>query len=476
MNGPRSNFRVDDLAHPFVPNSATETYATMLAALGLNDVDDLYSAVPERLRTRDSPEFRAFHSEAAVRRHIERLVGMNRGCEQVVSFLGGGCAQHYVPAVCDEINQRSEFLTSYFGQFYSDHGKLQALFEYASMIGELVEFDLVGLPTYDWASAAATSIRMAARITGRNRAVVVGSVGPDRLGIIRSQCGPDVEIDIVGFELGTGRIDLEPCRAAISRETAAVYFENPSYLGVVDDRGDALATLVHDVGGLLVVGVDPLSLGVLTPPSQYGADIVCGDLQPLGVHMSFGGGLAGFVATPDDERFVDAHPGILIGLTSTSAGGEHGFGYVRPDRTVYLRRENGNDFTGTTTGLWAITAAVYLTLLGAAGLREVGLAILQRAQYAAARLDELRGVAAPALDAAFFKEFTVRFEDASVSEINRRLLGRGFFGGHSLRAEFSELGEAALYCVTEVQDKESIDMFVENLGEVVSECRGALVR
>src|SRR5438128_2392472 len=136
-------------AHPYIPNSAPAVRESMLAELGIADVEQLYSAVPDRLRLPGTLDVPARRSEPAVRRHLEALIGRNRGCEEVVSFLGGGCWQHYVPAVCDEINQRAEFLTSYFGQFYGDHGKLQALFEYASMIGELVELDVVALPTYD---------------------------------------------------------------------------------------------------------------------------------------------------------------------------------------------------------------------------------------------------------------------------------------------------------------------------------------
>jgi glycine dehydrogenase subunit 1 len=339
------------------------------------------------------------------------------------------------------------------------------------MVGELVGLDGVGLPTYDWAGAAATAIRMCSRITGRATALVARSAGPERLRVIRNYCRPDITIEVLPFDYADGGLDIDACRATLSNETAALYVENPSYLGTVDARIREAAELVHSAGGLVVVGVDPISLGVMAPPPSYGADIVCGDLQPLGMHMSFGGGLAGFIATPDEERFVAEHPGILMGLTSTSVEGEYGFGYVRPDRTVYAKREHGNEFTGTTTGLWAITAAVYLALVGPQGLHDVGASILQRAHYAAGRIGELPGVTAPALGQPFFKEFVVNLDERglSVADVNRALHGRGFYGGHPLRTEFPELGESALYCVTEVHTKQSIDSFVDALHDVLKD-------
>jgi glycine dehydrogenase subunit 1 len=256
----------------------------------------------------------------------------------------------------------------------------------------------------------------------------------------------------------------------LSSKTAAVYFENPSYLGFIEDHGEIIANLVHENGSILIVGVDPISLGVLTPPGNYGADIVCGDIQPLGIHMQFGGGQAGFIATHDDERFVMEYPSRLFGITKTNVEGEWGFGDVAYERTSFAQREQGKEFIGTAAALWGITAGVYLALMGPAGMRELGQVIMQKSQYAARRLSEIRGVTAPLFKSAHFKEFVVDFKDSkkTVREINRALLDRGIFGGKDLSRDFPDYTHCALYCVTEIHTREDIDKLAESLSEILT--------
>jgi glycine dehydrogenase subunit 1 len=442
----------------------------MLAAIGANDVEELYESVPQRLRLARRLELPdPIESEYALSRHVKALLAQNRTCEQNLNFLGGGCWQHYVPAVCDEINHRSEFLTSYGGEVYSDHGKYQAFFEYASLLGELVGMDVVALSTYDWGSAAAASLRMAARLTGRSVILVAATTGPERLSIIRNQCLPTLEVRTVGSEPETLRLDLDELGEAISRDVAAVYFENPAYLGFIETRGDEISRVAHEYGALSVVGVDPISLGVLAPPSQYGADIVCGELQPLGIHMGFGGGLAGFLATPDTKEYVAENPLYLIGITPTVEAGEYGFGHVLWERTSFVGRESGSDFAGTATGLSAITAGVYLALMGPQGMYEIGQGIMQRAQYAARRLNDLPGVTAPRFSSPFFKEFIADFATTgiSVAALNESLAANGILGGHDLERDFPDLHGCALYCVTEIHTKDDIDRLVQGVDSAI---------
>jgi glycine dehydrogenase subunit 1 len=455
--------------HPYIPNSAPEAKRKMLDAIGVASVDELYAAIPERLRL-DRPLDLAprVRSELELKRTLETLLARNETCEGNTSFLGGGCWQHYVPAVCDEVNQRAEFLTAYGGDAHSDKGKYQAYFEFASLVGELVDCDAVALSTYDWGSAAASALRMACRIAGRGTVLVPATTGPERLAIIRTMCRPDVAVRTVGHEPESFLLDLDALERELGDDVAAVYLEIPGYLGTVETRAAEVAELAHERGALCVVGVDPISLGVLAAPPTYGADIVCGELQPFGMHMHYGGGLAGFVATPDDERFVREYPGFLIGIGPSTEPGELGFGWMDFGRTLYVQREEGKDFTGTATSLWAITAAVYLALVGPQGIAELGRGIMQRAAYAARRLDDLPGVRAPRLDAPVFKEFVVDFGGTgkSVGEINRALRERRIFGGHDLSREFPELGQSALYCVTEIHDQAALDGLVEALVEV----------
>ena len=456
--------------HPYIPNSVPEVQAEMLREIGAASVEELYATIPERLRLKRAmnlPE--PLLSEVELKKHVEAVLSRNTSCRDYLSFLGGGCSQHDVPAVCDEINQRSEFLTAYAGEPFEDHGRFQALFEYESLMGELLDMDVVNVPTFDGAQAASTSIRMASRITGRSHVLVSDTVSPDRLLVIRNYCRSDLKIEAVRHCPVTGRVDLKDLKGKISKATAAVYFENPSYLGCVDDQGEKISDLIHQSGGISVVAVDPISLGVIEPPSHYGADIVCGDIQPLGIHMHFGGGHGGFIATRDEERFVREYPSRLFGIEETAVEGEYGFGDVLYERTSFADRDKSKEFVGTAAALWGITAGVYLSLMGPKGMQEIGKSIMQKSQYAAKRLWELRGASLSFPEAVFFKEFVVDFNKTgkSVKTINAALLREKIFGGVDLSEQFPEMGQAALFCVTEIHTKEEIDRLAESLKKIL---------
>jgi glycine dehydrogenase subunit 1 len=458
------------LVHPYIPNTVSEAREQMLREVGADSIEELYADIPPQLRLRREMDLPApFLSEVELKRHVEGILARNVTCGEVLSFLGAGCYQHHVPAVCDEVNQRGEFLTAYAGEPYDDHGRFQALFEYASMMAELLNMDVVNVPTYDGFQAAATSLRMAARITARSQILVSAAINPDKLSKIRDYCRPDLEIILVAHDPHTGQLALDDLKAQLSSRTAAVHFDNPSYLGVIEVHGEEISELAHRHGALAVVGVNPISLGVLTPPADYGADIVCGDIQPLGMHMQYGGGQAGFIATRDEERFVLEYPSRLFGIAPTSVPGEYGFGDVAYERTSFAVREEGKEWVGTAAALWGITAGVYLALMGPQGMAEIGEGIMTRASYAAQQIDKLPGVRAPLFEAPHFQEFVVNFDgtDSSVADIHRALLQRGIFGGVDLTSRFPELGQSALTCVTEVHTKGDIDRLVAALKEVV---------
>ena len=458
------------VAYPYIPNSVPAIKQAMLQELGAADMDEFYADIPEHLRLKNPLNLPPpLLDEQALRRHVGGLLRKNRPAGEYLCFLGAGCAPHYVPAVCDEVNQRGEFLTAYAGEPYDDHGRFQALFEYASMMGELLNMDVVNVPTYDGFQATATALRMAARITSRRELLIAGTVNPDRLSKVRDYVKPDLAVRLLGYDGTTGQMDLAGLRAALSEETAAVFFENPSYLGFIEGQGAEIARLAHRYGALLVVAADPISLGVLAPPADYGADIVCGDIQPLGIHMNYGGGHGGFIATRDEERFVMQYPSRLFGIAPTAVPGEYGFGDVAYERTSFARREEGNEWVGTAAALWGITAGVYLALLGPQGMAEIGETIMARCRYAQLRLAEIPGLRVPLFQSPHFKEFVVNLDGSgrTVAQVNRALLGRGIFGGKDLCREFPELGQSALYCVTEAHTQEDIDRLAETLAEVL---------
>jgi glycine dehydrogenase subunit 1 len=454
--------------HPYIPNSAPGVRGEMMRELGITSVDELLQDIPAHLRLGRPLNLPAPLTEMELARHTREVLAGNRvPGDDLLSFLGGGCAQHFIPAVCDEIAGRGEFLTAYTGDTYEDHGRWQALFEFASQLGELLDMDMVSTPTYDWGQAAATAMRMAGRATGRREVLVPAGISPERLAIIRSYLHPSMVVHTLAGD-PSGQVDPDAIAGRLGPATAAVYLETPSYAGVVQVHGAAIAAAAHAAGALVVVGVDPLSLGVLAPPAAYGADIAVGDLQPLGIHMNYGGGLAGFIALHDDPRLVMELPTRIAGITTTAAAGEYGFGEVAFGRTSFIEREKGKEYVGTGTNLWGIVAGVYLALLGPQGIRELGEGIMRRTRYAIDQIAAIPGLAVPAAAEPHFKEFVVSFAGTgrTVTEVNRELLARGIHGGHDLTRDWPAIGPSALYCVTEVHRQADIDRLVAALAEV----------
>ena len=280
---------------------------------------------------------------------------------------------------------------------------------------------------------------------------------------------PFASVETVARDPETGTTDLADLRARVSAETAAVVIESPGYLGLIETEAAEIAAIVHGAGALLIAGVDPISLGVLAAPADYGADLVVGDLQPLGIHMYAGGGNGGFIASRDEARFVAEYPSILFSIAPAQEGDGFGFAWSTMERTSYDTRHDATDYTGTTQWLWGIGAAVYLSLLGADGMAELGRGIMQRACYAAERISRLPGVSVPYMERPFFKEFAVDFSatGSTVAAVNAALREAGIHGGKDLSREFPALGESSLYCVTELHGAAEIDRLVAALGEAI---------
>lgn len=459
-------------AHPFMANSAPQLRQELLDAVGVADVEELFAQIPAGHRLRGALELPpALSSEVDLSRHLRRTLARNRNCEETLSFLGGGVWQHHVPAVCDEIAQRTEFVTSEWGTPASDHGRNQAWFEFASQLGELLELDFVGLPVYSWGCAAGHAIRMAARITGRREVLLPATLDRERLAVIRTYCEPvampsHIDVVPVAVEPATGRVDVADLERKLSERTAAVYLETPGSLGVIETEVERIAALARQAGAETIVGVDPLSLGVLAPPGDVGADIAVGTTQPLGVHMNCGGGVGGFIASRDEERYAREYPTLQVSIAPTRVEGERGFAITLFEQTSYGSREHGKDWTGNSVYLWAVVNAVYMSIMGPQGFVELGELILQRSHYAAARIGELPNV--HVRWRGFFKELVVDFSQTgrSVAEINAALRERGIFGGGDLSLSHPQLGQSALYCVTEVHTQQDIDRLVTALGEV----------
>jgi glycine dehydrogenase subunit 1 len=401
------------------------------------------------------------------------LLRKNQDCEANLSFLGAGIWQHHVPAIVDEVVGRTEFLTSVWGTAMSDHGRNQAWFEFCSMLGELVGMEFVGLPVYSWGCAIGNAVRMAARLNGRREVLVPAGMCPERLAVLRQYCEPTgsrgyIAVVPVAFD-ARGQLDLGDLRTKLSDRTAAIYIENPGFLGVIETQGAEIGRLARATGAEFIVGVDPISLGVLAPPSDYGADIVVGTIQTLGAHMAAGGGAGGFIASRDEERYAREYPTLNISIAPTERPGEHGFALSLAHQSSYGMREEGKDWTGNSVYLTAIGCAVYMAQMGPQGFAEVGAVIVKRAHDAAAALAAIPGLRI-VFPAGFFKEFVVNVDGTgkTVAQVNAALRDKRIFGGKDLSGDFPALGQSALYAVTELHTQDDIARLAGALKEIVA--------
>jgi glycine dehydrogenase subunit 1 len=459
--------------HPYIPNSQPEIKQEMLQEIGIKSIDELYADIPEKYQLRKSLNLPEALSEFEVKRHVEALLSKNKTCSDMSVFLGAGCWSHYVPAVVKEIVQRSEFLTAYTPyQPEISQGMLQALFEYQSMICELTGMDVANCSMYDWASALGEAARMAVRVTGRNELLIPKIIHPERAATLNVYAEPArIKTQQIAYDRETGQISLEDLKNKLSDKTAAVYIENPSYLGFIETQVNEISNEAHAHGALVIVGVDPTSLGILKPPGDYGADIAIGEAQPLGNSMNFGGPLLGIFACRDDMNLIRQMPGRIIGLTTTTDGSKQGFCMTLQTREQHIRREKATSNICSNEALCAVASAVYMALLGPQGFRKLGEAIMYKANYAMHLLSKIDGVKSPVFKSAHFKEFTVNFDGTKsrVEEVHRKLLLKHqIHGGKNLSLEFPELGETALYCVTEIHSKEEIDRLVEALEKILA--------
>jgi glycine dehydrogenase subunit 1 len=441
--------------NPYVGTTSEERSA-MLAAIGVASADELFADLPEVFR---NPEIALPPplSEAELQREMAALAARNRPAGELVSFLGGVAARHFVPSVVRHITGRSEFYTAYTPyQPEIAQGTLQTAFEFQSMVCELTGMDVANTGMYDGASALAEACAMACRVTGRDRVAVLDSVDPVVLDTVRTYTGAHgVTVDIVT------RADPR-----LEGRHACLAIQQPNGFGAFEDGGEARQA-AEAVGALLVVSAAPLSLGLFAPPSSYGADIVVGDGQALGAGLNFGGPSVGLFACR--EQFLRQMPGRIVGQTK-DIDGRTGYVLTLQAREQHIRRERATSNICTSQQLVALAATVYLSLLGPRGIRHMAELCYHKAHYAAARIAALPGFAlwpegaSPGRDPVFWNEFTVRCP-APPAEINRALLDRGILGGIDRSAH---IPNAMTLCVTELNTREEIDALVAALADVVA--------
>ena len=445
----------------FVPHSDTDTQA-MLRTIGVKTMEELFEDVPKKHRfpELDLPEAL---TEMEAKADLEEIASANVTVADMPSFLGAGAYNHYVPAVVDSILRRGEFYTAYTPyQPEVSQGTLQAIFEYQSMIAALTGMDASNASHYDGATAAAEAVNMSQAITRGKRPKVIMSPG----------LHPHYRETIYTYDMGTEVIltgeDLDPAAGPeaiidmLDDQTGLVMVQYPDFYGRVYDF-TKLAEAVHAAGALLSVSVNPMALGLLKTPGDFGADIVTGEGQPLGVPLSYGGPYLGILATTD--KYVRSLAGRIVGET-TDTRGQRGYVLTLSTREQHIRREKAMSNICTNVALIALAATVYMSLVGKQGLREAAELSYHKAHYAADKLAALPGYSLWS-DAPFFNEFLLNTPKPA-AEINQHLLENGLLGGLDVSTMLPKHENALLLAFTEMNSREDIDRLVDALAEVQS--------
>lgn len=443
----------------YIPNTDADR-ARMLEALGLTSMEDLFADIPQEVRF-PALDLPAPLSEMEVVRLLGELAERNADLDHYACFLGAGAYRHFVPAVVDHVLRRGEFYTCYTPyQPEVSQGTLTAIYEYQTMVCQLTGMEVANASMYDGASALAEAALMAARVTRRDKVVLSAAIHPEYRQVVWTYSqGMELGIRDSGFGVRDGRTDLEELESAVDEETACVIVQYPNFFGVIEDLA-ALGEIAHERGALFVVCADPIALGLLKPPGDYGADIVVGEGQTLGSPPSFGGPYLGLFATR--MKYVRQMPGRVIGQT-TDTQGRRGFVLTLQAREQHIRREKATSNICTNEALMALAATVYLAAMGKGGLRRAAELCYHKAHYAASRIAELPSYRV--LNEEFFKEFMVQMP-LPPAQVNARLLELGIIGGYDLGRAYPELAGSMLLCVTEMNTREEIDRLVEVLGEI----------
>ncbi|MGD9635869.1 MAG: aminomethyl-transferring glycine dehydrogenase subunit GcvPA [Pirellulales bacterium] len=437
---------------PYLYNTPEDQRA-MLDAIGARSIDDLFAMVPADLRLQRELTIPPAMSEIELTQHMAALAAKNANAQSKICFLGGGSYDHFVPAVVDEIAGRGEFYTSYTPyQAEVSQGNLQVVFEYQTLIARLTGLDVSNASLYDGGSAAAEAVLMAISSTSRyGKVVVPASLHPEyRLTIATYLENLGVKMETVGTPAGV--LTPKDLSAGVDDATACVVIQQPNFFGAIEDA-EALAKIAHDAGALVVAAFDPLSLGLLKRPGDWGADIAVAEGHTLGTPMQYGGPYLGIMACR--EKLVRRMPGRIAGQT-VDRRGKRCFVLTMQTREQHIRREKATSNVCTNQGLFALRATIYLALLGPEGLRETANLCLQKSRYAAENL-----CASERFELAFaaptFKEFVVRDREGRVEELMADALEAGFLAGVPLGQWYPELDDCFLVAVTEERTKQEID-------------------
>ncbi|MBY0220899.1 aminomethyl-transferring glycine dehydrogenase subunit GcvPA [Sporosarcina aquimarina] len=443
------------MKHRYLPMTEQDQ-KDMLNVIGVSSIEELFSAIPEKVRFTGEYNIKQAKSETSLLKELSRLAAKNVNAQDYASFLGAGVYDHYKPIIVDHVISRSEFYTAYTPyQPEISQGELQAIFEFQTMICELTGMDVANSSMYDGGTSLAEAGTLAAGYTRRKKLLVSSTVHPESQAVVQSYANGQ-SIETVTIPNTDGVTDIEKLTELIDDQTAAVLVQYPNFYGQVEDL-QKMSEIAHANGALFVVSANPLALGVLTPPGALGADITVGDAQPFGIAESFGGPHCGYFAV--SKKLMRKVPGRLVGET-TDDQGRRGYVLTLQAREQHIRRDKATSNICSNQALTALAASVAMTALGKKGIKEIAYQNIAKTAYARQAFEQA-GFKVK-FGPAHFNEIVIDCK-APIKEVNKHLLGSGIIGGYDLGLVDEKLANHALIAVTEQRTKEEIDALVQEL-------------
>ena len=432
----------------------------MLETIGVEHTDALFADIPENIRFHGELNVKEPKNEYELTKELTELAAKNISLKSHTSFLGAGVYDHYIPSIVDHVISRSEFYTAYTPyQPEISQGELQAIFEFQTMICELTGMDVANSSMYDGGTALAEAVNLSAGQTKKKKVLVSKAIHPESLAVIHSYVkGPGVEI--IEIDHKEGRTDLDQLERELDEDTASVVIQYPNFFGQIEPLEKVRKIVDTQKKAMMITSSNPLALGYLTPPGEFGADVVVGDAQVFGIPAQYGGPHCGYFATT--KKLMRKVPGRLVGQTVDEEG-RRGFVLTLQAREQHIRRDKATSNICSNQALNALASSVAMSSLGKQGLKKMAWMNIQKAAYMKKQL-KAKGFDV-AFDGAFFNELVVDLKK-DVAEVNQKLLEKGFIGGYDLGQVDSDLKGSMLIAVTEIRTKEEIDTFVKEMGDL----------
>jgi glycine dehydrogenase subunit 1 len=445
----------------FIPNS--EIKEQMLKEVGINNIEELFSDIPKKIKINDL-ELPKGLTQQETDRKLREIANKNKSCKEILSFLGGGIKPHYIPSAVKSITSRSEFFTAYTPyQSEASQGFLQAMFEYQSLIAEITGMNVANCSLYDGVTALSEAALMCSRITKKKKFIIPHNISWEKKCVLKNYAkGPEIDIIEIDYDQTSGKINLNELEKNLDEKTAGVYIENPNYFGIFEDDVDKISKIVKKAKSLLVVGIDPISLGITKSPGEYGADIVIGEGRALGNPMDYGGSSLGIFACK--KEYLRQMPGRIIGLAKDT-NGKRAFCMALQTREQHIRRGRATSNICTNEGLCALNSCVYLSWLGNNGLMKLSKVNFENGQKIEEKILSVDGFE-KVFSSAHFNEFVVECPDDPI-EINKRLLQKNIIGGLPLEEQYPELKHCMLFGISETYTEADINKLISALKEVV---------